>query len=192
MNKIYKLIFDKRRGELVVVSELTTGLGKSGPTGQVVAPSSGSVRLGKLRPVTILIGSLLGMLPAHHGARAATLLPTGGQVVVGQGNISSSGNTMTITQGSQKLGTNWNTFDIAQGNSVVFVQPGSSAVALNRVTGGGGASQIMGTLTANGQVFLLNPNGVLVGKTGQVNTAGFVASTQAISDSDFVSGNITL
>ncbi|EDD4443648.1 filamentous hemagglutinin N-terminal domain-containing protein, partial [Salmonella enterica subsp. enterica serovar Paratyphi B] len=192
MNSIYKLIFDKRRGELVVVSELTTGLDKSGPTGQVVAPSSGSVRLGKLRPVTILIGSLLGMLPAHHGARAATLLPTGGQVVVGQGNISSSGNTMTITQGSQKLGTNWNTFDIAQGNSVVFVQPGSSAVALNRVTGGGGASQIMGTLTANGQVFLLNPNGVLVGKTGQVSTAGFVASTQAISDSDFAGGNITL
>ncbi|EAC0960005.1 filamentous hemagglutinin N-terminal domain-containing protein, partial [Salmonella enterica subsp. enterica] len=193
MNKIYKLIFDKRRGELVVVSEITAGLGKSGTTGQVVAPSSGSVRLGKLRPVTILIGSLLGMLPAHHVlARAATLLPTGGQIVVGQGNISSSGSTMTITQGSQKLGTNWNTFDIGQGNSVVFVQPGSSAVALNRVTGGGGASQIMGTLTANGQVFLLNPNGVLVGKTGQVNTAGFVASTQSISDSDFAGGNITL
>ncbi|END4907087.1 filamentous hemagglutinin N-terminal domain-containing protein, partial [Salmonella enterica subsp. enterica serovar Newport] len=72
------------------------------------------------------------------------------------------------TQGSQKLGTNWNTFDIAQGNRVVFVQPGSSAVALNRVVGGGGASQIMGSLTSNGQVFLLNPNGVLVGKTGQV------------------------
>ncbi|EDT8795778.1 filamentous hemagglutinin N-terminal domain-containing protein, partial [Salmonella enterica subsp. enterica] len=193
MNKIYKLIFDKRRGELVVVSEITAGLGKSGTTGQVVAPSSGSVRLGKLRPVTILIGSLLGMLPAHHVvARAATLLPTGGQIVVGQGNISSSGSTMTITQGSQKLGTNWNTFDIGQGNSVVFVQPGSSAVALNRVTGRGGASQIMGTLTANGQVFLLNPNGVLVGKTGQVNTAGFVASTQSISDSDFTGGNITL
>ncbi|ECD5489177.1 filamentous hemagglutinin N-terminal domain-containing protein, partial [Salmonella enterica subsp. enterica serovar Brijbhumi] len=193
MNKIYKLIFDKRRGELVVVSEITAGLGKSGTTGQVVAPSSGSVRLGKLRPVTILIGSLLGMLPAHHVvARAATLLPTGGQIVVGQGNISSSGSTMTITQDSQKLGTNWNTFDIGQGNSVVFVQPGSSAVALNRVTGRGGASQIMGTLTANGQVFLLNPNGVLVGKTGQVNTAGFVASTQSISDSDFTGGNITL
>ncbi|MJR82393.1 filamentous hemagglutinin, partial [Salmonella enterica subsp. enterica] len=192
MNSIYKLIFDKRRGELVVVSELTTGLGKSGTTGQVAAPSSGSVRVGKLRPVTFLIGTLLGMLSVCHGAYAATQLPTGGQIVVGQGSISSNGNTMTITQGSQKLGTNWNTFDIAQGNRVVFVQPGSSAVALNRVVGGGGASQIMGSLTSNGQVFLLNPNGVLVGKTGQVNTAGFVASTQAISDSDFAKGNITL
>lgn len=192
MNKIYRLIFDKRRGELVVVSEITAGLGKSGTTAQVMAPSSGAVRLGKLRPAVILMGSLLGMLPVHHVVRAATLLPTGGQVVVGVGNISSSGSTMTVTQGSQKLGANWNTFDIGQGSSVVFVQPDSSAVALNRVTGGGGASQIMGTLTANGQVFLLNPNGVLVGKGGQVSTAGFVASTQSLSDGDFAGGNITL
>lgn len=191
MNCIYKLIFDKRRNELVVVSEITAGMGKARTVGQVAAPSSGAaLRLGRLRPVTALIGALLGVLPVL--AYAAPSLPTGGQIISGQGSISSSGNSMTITQGSQKLGANWNTFDIGKGNSVVFIQPNSSAVALNRVIGGGGASQIMGSLTANGQVFLLNPNGVLVGKTGQVNTAGFVASTQSLSDSDFASGNYTL
>ncbi len=58
---------------------------------------------------------------------------------------------------------NWNSFDIGKGNTVQFDQPSSSAVALNRVVGGG-ESQIMGNLKANGQVFPLNPNGVLFGE----------------------------
>ncbi|EDW0787403.1 filamentous hemagglutinin N-terminal domain-containing protein, partial [Salmonella enterica subsp. enterica] len=81
--------------------------------------------------------------------------------------------------------------DIGKNNTVQFVQPDSSSVALNRVTGASG-SQIMGTLKANGQVFILNPNGVLFGKDARVNVGGLVASTKNISTADFMKGQYTL
>ncbi|EAU9427322.1 filamentous hemagglutinin N-terminal domain-containing protein, partial [Salmonella enterica] len=118
-------------------------------------------------------------------------LPTGGQIVGGQGSISTSGNQMTIHQQTQNMATNWHSFDIGKNNTVQFIQPDSSAVALNRVTGVSG-SQIMGTLKANGQVFILNPNGVLFGKDARVNVAGLVASTKNINTADFMKGQYTL
>ncbi|HIB1684314.1 TPA: filamentous hemagglutinin N-terminal domain-containing protein, partial [Salmonella enterica subsp. enterica serovar Muenchen] len=117
-------------------------------------------------------------------------LPVGGQVVAGQGSISTSGNQMTIHQGTHGLVTNWHSFDIGQNHTVQFVQPDSSAVALNRVTGGH-ESQILGTLTANGQVMLVNPAGVMFGKGARVNTAGLLASTKNISTEDFMAGRYT-
>ncbi|EAU9427452.1 filamentous hemagglutinin N-terminal domain-containing protein, partial [Salmonella enterica] len=118
-------------------------------------------------------------------------LPTGGQIVGGQGSISSAGNQMTIHQQTQNMATNWHSFDIGKNNTVQFIQPDSSSVALNRVTGASG-SQIMGTLKANGQVFILNPNGVLFGKDARVNVAGLVASTKNINTADFMKGQYTL
>ncbi|UIN02543.1 filamentous hemagglutinin N-terminal domain-containing protein [Yersinia ruckeri] len=189
MNRIYKLKFDKIRKTLIVVSELATGAGKNNTVGKIIHDGITSLRLGVLCPVSLLMGLSLGLLP---GLSQATELPSGGHVVVGAGQITQDSNTLTVNQSGKKLGIDWNTFDVGRGHSVVFVQPDSSSVALNRVVGGGGASQIMGSLTANGQVFLLNPNGVLVGKSGQVSTGGFVASSQQISNADFVAGKITL
>ncbi|EAW3064414.1 filamentous hemagglutinin N-terminal domain-containing protein, partial [Salmonella enterica] len=107
-----------------------------------------------------------------------------------QGSISTSGNQMTVNQNTQGMVTNWNSFDIGKNHTVQFVQPGSSAVALNRVTGGH-ESQILGTLKANGQVMLINPAGVMFGKGAKVNTAGLVASTKNISNEDFMAGRYT-
>ncbi|EHY0219178.1 filamentous hemagglutinin N-terminal domain-containing protein, partial [Salmonella enterica] len=101
------------------------------------------------------------------------------------------GNQMTIHQQTQNMATNWHSFDIGKNNTVQFVQPDSSSVALNRVTGASG-SQIMGTLKANGQVFILNPNGVLFGKNARVDVGGLVASTKNISTADFMKGQYTL
>ncbi|MDA9402700.1 two-partner secretion domain-containing protein [Bradyrhizobium sp. CCBAU 45389] len=117
----------------------------------------------------------------------AQTLPTGGQVVSGQATISQSGNAMTVNQSSDRMIANWQSFSIGAGNSVTFNQPGASSVALNRVVGQD-PSRILGSLSANGQVFLINPNGIAVGKTGSVQTGGFVASTLGISNADFLAG----
>ncbi|MDJ6853052.1 filamentous hemagglutinin N-terminal domain-containing protein [Salmonella enterica] len=193
MNKIYKLKYDRRRNQVVAVSELTAGAGKES-TGQVAALAgltdmcSFRKILGTLTPLAFLTGLVMSLLPGI--ALANPDLPTGGQIVAGQGSISTNGNQMTISQNTHGLVTNWNTFDVGQNHTVQFVQPDSSAVALNRVTGGH-ESQILGTLKANGQVMLVNPAGVMFGKGATVNTAGLVASTKNISNADFMAGHYT-
>ncbi|WP_165189539.1 filamentous hemagglutinin N-terminal domain-containing protein [Caulobacter soli] len=118
----------------------------------------------------------------------AQSLPSGGTVSAGQASFSGDANTLTINQASAFAAINWQSFNIGQGQSVTFVQPGSQSVALNRVLGAD-PSQILGALSANGKVFLVNPNGVLFGQNAQVNVAGLVASTLDISDADFMAGN---
>lgn len=115
-------------------------------------------------------------------------LPQGGEVTAGAGAISAAGSSMTITQASQKLIIDWQGFGIGAGESVQFLQPGANAVALNRVLGNN-ASAIYGSLSANGQVFLTNPNGILFGATAQVDVGGLVASTLAIRNEDFLAGH---
>jgi filamentous hemagglutinin family protein len=117
----------------------------------------------------------------------AQSLPTGGSVSSGQATVSASPNTLTVNQTSQNVAVNWQTFSIGQDKAVVFVQPNSNSVALNRVLGAD-PSVILGSLTANGKVFLVNPNGILFGKGANVNVGGLVASTLGISDADFMAG----
>ncbi|WP_158665162.1 two-partner secretion domain-containing protein [Ensifer adhaerens] len=132
-----------------------------------------------------LLGSAAVAAPALAGD-----LPTGGTVVSGSASISTQGSTLSVHQTSDRLVTNWNSFSIGGANSVVFRQPSSSSVALNRVTGVE-PSQIRGSLSANGQVFLVNPNGIVFGAGSQVNTAALVASTLDIANRDFLSGSYT-
>ncbi|MDK1192439.1 filamentous hemagglutinin N-terminal domain-containing protein, partial [Cronobacter dublinensis] len=185
MNRIYKLKFDKRRNELVVVSEITAGVGKAKATGcvDVAERARRGVRSMALSMLTV-------MIMMAHPVTAANL-PTGGQIVAGSGSIQTpSGNQMDIHQNSQDMVANWHSFDIGKGSTVQFYQPNSSATALNRVVGGG-ESQIMGNLKANGQVFLVNPNGVLFGKGASVSTSGFVATTRDIENDDFINHRYT-
>jgi filamentous hemagglutinin family protein len=114
-------------------------------------------------------------------------LPTGGSVSSGAATVASSPNTLTVTQTSQNVALNWQTFSIGKDSKVAFVQPNSNAAALNRVLGAD-PSSILGSLTANGKVFLVNPNGVLFGRGANVNVGGLVASTLGISDADFMAG----
>jgi filamentous hemagglutinin family protein len=130
---------------------------------------------------------LAGQAYAQTQSQPMAPLPTGGSVAAGNATIATQGNTLTVTQSSNAAALNWQSFDVAAGNTVTFVQPNSNAVALNRVTGPD-ASQILGNLNANGKVFLVNPNGVLFGAGAQVNVAGLVASTLNIADADFMAG----
>ncbi|WP_420514528.1 filamentous hemagglutinin N-terminal domain-containing protein [Haemophilus influenzae] len=84
---------------------------------------------------------------------------------------------MTINQETNKAQINWKSFDIGKNKEVEFKQPSTSAVAYNRVTGGN-ASQIQGKLTANGKVYLANPNGVIITKGAEINVAGLLATTK--------------
>lgn len=115
-------------------------------------------------------------------------LPDGGQVVGGSAAISTpNASTMQINQMTDKAIINWNGFSINVNELVKFIQPSSSAIALNRVIGAD-PSVILGQLTANGRVFLINPNGILFGSSAKVDAAGLLATTLNIKDSDFMSG----
>jgi filamentous hemagglutinin family protein len=88
---------------------------------------------------------------------------------------------MNITQTTDRAAIDWTSFDIASNEHVNFNQRGADSIALNRVTGND-VSQIYGSLTANGKVFLINPNGVLFGKGASVDVGGLVASTAKVDD----------
>ena len=127
-----------------------------------------------------------GILSLAAGAPVLAT-PTGGQVTAGNGQITQNGTQTTISQQSQNLAINWQTFNIAANQGVTFVQPGASAIVLNQVLGQS-PSQIFGSLKANGQVFILNPNGVLFGQGAQISVGGLVASTLSLAVGDFLAG----
>ncbi|MBN2963536.1 filamentous hemagglutinin N-terminal domain-containing protein [Sulfurospirillum sp. T05] len=116
--------------------------------------------------------------------------PSGGVVTSGSATISSTGSVTTINQSTQKSSINWQNFSIGANETVNFKQPNASAITLNRVVGNE-RSIIDGALNANGQVWLLNANGVLFGKNAAINTAGLLATTKNISDEAFQAGNYT-
>jgi filamentous hemagglutinin family protein len=156
-NRIYRLIWSQVLQAWVAVSENTRGRGKQ--SGSLTAAA---------RSVTVV--TLLLLIPYAHAG------PEGGQVVSGSGSISASGATTTINQASDKLSLNWQSFNVGKAETVNFVQPSVSALAVNRIFDTQG-SQILGRINANGQVWLINPNGVLFGKDAQINVGGLLAST---------------
>ena len=113
--------------------------------------------------------------------------PSGGVVTSGNANISQSGTVTNINQSSQKASINWTKFNIARDETVNFNQPNVNAITLNRVIGNE-RSIINGALNANGQVWILNSNGVLFGKNASVNTSGLLATTASLSDEAFQAG----
>ncbi|MDB5827898.1 MAG: putative bpaA, partial [Variovorax sp.] len=175
MNKhIHRVIFSKARGQFVAVSETATSntKGASGST----ESGGGIVRVAA---TALAVGLLCS------GAMAA---PFGGQVMNGSASINGGGNLTTINQTSNRAIINWQGFGIGNGQTVQINQPGVNAALLNRVTGNL-PTQIDGSLLANGKVFLINPNGIVVGANGLVNVnGGFVASTQNVADSAFMAG----
>jgi filamentous hemagglutinin family protein len=122
-------------------------------------------------------------VPACPTAVAPSSHPTGGRIVAGSGSITQSGNVTDIRQSSSDLYIDWLSFSIGAQDTVDFLQPSASAIAVNQILGTNG-SQILGHLEANGQVWLINPNGVIFGQGAQVNVGGLVASTLNAGDSN--------
>ena len=194
MNKIYKVIWNAQLGCWQAVSELAKSHNGSSQNGTVNAiEHTSQTDHSNIRTwmSSILLFSMALLPLSVHAAIANTELPTGGQINSGSATFNQTGNTLNINQNSQNLSTNWNTFNIGQDATVNFNQQNKSSVAINHVKDSN-ASQIMGRLNANGQVFLLNPNGVVFSKTAQVNVGGLVASTLSLNDTDIQNGKFTL
>jgi filamentous hemagglutinin family protein len=112
-------------------------------------------------------------------------LPTGLDVSYGDITLSGDGHTLNINQLTPQAIANWQSFSI-DGDSVVNIQQlDANSVLLNRVMGAD-PSSLMGQLSANGRVYLINPNGIVVGPDASINTADFIASALDISDTDFL------
>ena len=120
------------------------------------------------------------------GCRAFAL-PVNGELIAGEAIISNpSVSAMHIEQESSHAIINWRSFGIGRDESVNVAQPDALSILLNRVSGND-PTEIFGTLTANGQIFLINPNGILFAPGASINVGGLVASTLAIKDKDFLS-----
>ncbi|WP_238692201.1 filamentous hemagglutinin N-terminal domain-containing protein [Xanthomonas arboricola] len=147
-----------------------------------------SERLLRRSPLALALAAALMLSAPAMAQVASTQLPTGGSIVGGTGTINApNGTTQVIDQTGSRMALNWTSFDIGSAATVRFNQPSASSVILNRVIGGN-PTQIFGNITANGQVFLLNSNGILFGNTAQVNVGGLVATTLGAQDINFING----
>jgi filamentous hemagglutinin family protein len=134
------------------------------------------------------------MATAAMAARAGApvtggTLPTGAVVQAGQAVVSQSGSQMTVAQSTDKAIIDWQSFSIGSQAGVNFSQPGVNSVTLNRVVGND-PSQLLGSMTANGKVFLINAAGILVGAGAKIDVGGFVGSTLDISNADFLANKL--
>ncbi|MDA8261111.1 MAG: caspase family protein [Betaproteobacteria bacterium] len=115
--------------------------------------------------------------------------PVGPDVAAGSASFATSGNTLTVTNSPNAI-INWQQFNIGQNETTRFIQQSAQSAVLNRV-GGQDASQILGTLTSNGRVFLVNPNGVMFGRSAVVDVAGLIVSNLNLSDANFLANKLS-
>ncbi len=113
--------------------------------------------------------------------------PDGGQVVGGAGSIAHSGTTTTINQNTQNMAIDWQSYNVNVNERVQYIQPNASSISLNRILSQSG-STIAGRIDANGQVILINPNGVFFTPTAIVNVGGIIASGLNLQTDDFMNG----
>ena len=138
----------------------------------------------KISPRRKVLSALVAL--AFSGATLAN--PTGPAVVSGSANFATVGKTLTVTNAPSAI-INWQGFSIGTGETTRFAQQSAASAVLNRVVGQD-PSAILGTLSSNGRVFLLNPNGILFGAGSRIDVAGLVASTLNLSNQDFLAGRL--
>ena len=133
---------------------------------------------------TVMVAALMS-----HEATRAVANPLDGFVSAGQASIVSSGRLTTINQNSDRAVIDWRSFDIAPDEHTDFRQRSSSSITLNRVNSND-PSRILGALTANGHVIIVNPNGVFFGKGSRVDVGGLTATSANITNRNFMAGRM--
>ena len=138
---------------------------------------------------TALQAAFLAVISVPAAAQAPNARPTGGAVVAGSASISTTAANTLISQSSSRAAVNWNSFNVGSQQSVTFQQPSTSAITLNRVVGPD-PSAIAGHITANGQIVISNPAGVVFSKGAIVDTSGLVVTSANITNPNFMSGRM--
>ena len=191
MNHIFRSIWSEALNTWVAVSEITMAKGKRSKScvlnaAELAENDSESGNFAKrnkrlrLKPLFVALACCYGL--------SAQANPTGAQIVSGSASINQNGNLLTVTNTPNAI-INWQGFSIGVGQTTNFVQQSISSSVLNRVIGAD-PSSLLGTLTSNGRVFLVNPAGIFVGQGARIDVPGFVASTLNLSNSNFLSGNL--
>lgn len=129
----------------------------------------------------LVVGMTLSM-PAYAN-------PQHGTVMSGTASIHDSANVLTVNQASDKAIIDWQNFDIDVGEHTQFNQPSRHAITLNRVKSHT-PSNILGSMKANGNIVLINPNGVFFGKGSKVDVGGLIATTSDIKNDDFMANRL--
>ncbi|MFC0349872.1 two-partner secretion domain-containing protein [Undibacterium danionis] len=193
MNHIYRVIWNHATACYQAVTEHGKAQGKNNKSrAKLRLPTTiftiGATLVGLSAPsFAANVGARVGIGGAGNPSLNAIGL-SGGKVTAGSATIHQNGSNTIINQTSNKAAIDWNKFFVGANESVRFNQPNASSLTLNRVTGTE-SSAIMGNLSANGHVFILNPNGVLFGAGSQVNVGGLVASTLGLTNENFMAGN---
>lgn len=164
MNQVYRLVWRAACGAFVAVAESATGHGKAGAA---------------------LVCAVAAVASLAHAAGVNPM------VVDGQAAIAVNGSTTTVTQSSSAVRINWESLGLAAGEVLRFVQPSSQSVALNMVTGSA-KTEIFGSILANGQVYLLNPSGVVFRPGSEVSVGSLVAGTFGVSSFNLATGEVVL
>lgn len=151
----------------------------SGPKKPVQTPPGGTVKRAFLHTCAFIALAV----PTQAFAN-----PEGGIVTGGSATITENGSTLTIDQSTSRAIIDWRSFNIDPNETTRFNQPSSTSVTLNRVRAAD-PSYILGTLSANGTVILVNPSGVFFGANAVVDVAGMVATTADIRNENFMAGN---
>lgn len=141
------------------------------------------------RDFSLVLRPVLAVLLVAGLVSTVLAAPEGGVVRVGSAQIVEQGSTTLIQQSSTRAIINWRSFGINTDERVQFSQPSVRSATLNRVTGDQ-VSLLLGRMDANGQVLLINPNGIIFGNGAQINVGSLIASTANISNDNFLNGKL--
>jgi filamentous hemagglutinin family protein len=183
MNRLFRSVWGAVKDCFVIVADRIS----------TIVHSKTAESSAKSCAIPSLMGMVIVTMTASHctyvfAEPAVNALPTQGQVVGGVATITQSGTAMTIQQSTARAAIDWDSFNVGRDASVIFQQPNQSAVILNRVVGAN-PSEILGRVSANGQVFVVNPGGVYFSPTAIVNVGSLVATTHNLAPSDFMAGS---
>jgi filamentous hemagglutinin family protein len=156
--------------------------------GNGIAPRQKALRARRdwrLSPLCMAVAQVFTTATCISMVGTTYAAPQGGKVVAGQAQINTGTLQTTVVQSTNRAVIDWTSFNLAPYESVRFVQPSSTAATLNRVRSSSG-TEIAGRITANGQVYLVNPNGILFTRDASVNVSSLVASTADIANDAFM------